>query len=61
MLEGLTPENAVKLSALVRRFHRDITRQRVLRAEIRRIVREELYLQERHYDSARYRPDLADK
>jgi hypothetical protein len=65
MREGLTPENAVKLSVLVRRFHRDLARERAFRERIRTIVREEIgtYLQqqERRHDVIEHRPGLATK
>ena len=57
-LDGLTPANARKLGRLVARFNRDINRQRMLREEIRRIVREELYSEKQRNA---YVPDLAEK
>jgi hypothetical protein len=55
----LTPESARKLGTLVARFNRDINRQRMLREEIRRIVREELYLEKQNASS--WEPELAYK
>jgi hypothetical protein len=59
--ESLTAENSRKLSRLVARFNRDINRQRILREEIRRIVREEIYLEKQKHAYVECRPDLAEK
>jgi hypothetical protein len=64
-LEGLTPENAAKLSALVQRFTGGIARERAFRERVRAIVREEIgiYLQqqERRYAAIEHRPELCEK